>query len=53
MRSYQKYLKLFGLRLEAEKIFYNDRYIKNKIRSYDDKVYTNFQDINVPEDDTE
>ena len=32
---------------------YDDRYIKNKIRRYSDKVYTNFNGLNVPEDDTE
>ena len=32
---------------------YDDRYIKTKIRTYSDKVYTNFRGLNVPEDDTE
>ena len=32
---------------------YNDRYIKTKIRTYGDKVYTNFHGLNVPEDDIE
>ena len=31
----------------------NDRYIKTKIRTYGDKVYTNFRGLNVPEDDIE
>ena len=26
---------------------YDDRYIKNKIRTYGDKVYTNFQGLDV------
>ena len=30
---------------------YDDRYIKTEIKAYDDKVYTNFLDLNVPEDD--
>ena len=30
---------------------YDDRYIKPKIRTYDDKVYTNFRGLNMPEDD--
>ena len=30
-----------------------DRYIKTKIRTYGDKVGTNFRGLNVPEDDTE
>ena len=33
---------------------YDDKYIwKNKIRTYGDKVYTNFRGLNMPEDDTE
>ena len=32
---------------------YDERYIKNKIRTYRDKAYTNFCDLNVPEDDVE
>ena len=32
---------------------YDDRYTKNKIRTYGDKVYTNFRGLNVPEDDIE
>ena len=31
-------------------LVYDDRYIKTKIRTYDDKVYTNFCSLNVPED---
>ena len=34
-------------------LVYDDRYIKTKIRTYGDKVYTNFRGLNVPEDDTE
>ena len=30
---------------------YDDRYIKIKIRTYGDKVYTNIRGLNVPEDD--
>ena len=30
---------------------YDDRYIKTKIRTYSDKVYTNFCGLNVPEND--
>ena len=29
---------------------YDDRYIKIKIRTYGDKVYTYFRSLNVPED---
>ena len=32
---------------------YNDRYIKNKIKGYDNKVYINFCGLNFPEDDIE
>ena len=32
---------------------YDNKYIKIKIRTYGDKVYTNFHDSNVPEDNTE
>ena len=42
-----KYIKLNDLPV------YDDRYIKAKIRTYGDKVYTNFRGLNVPEDDIE
>ena len=45
-----KDLKITGL--IALKVF-DDRYIKTKVRTYGDKVYTNFRDLNVPEDDIE
>ena len=32
---------------------YDDRYINTKIRTYGDKVYTDFRGLNVSEDDTE
>ena len=32
---------------------YDDRYIKTKIRTFGDKIYTNFRALNVPEDDLE
>ena len=32
---------------------YDDRYIKNKIRTYGNKVYTNFCGLNVPQDNIE
>ena len=34
-------------------LVYNDRYIKTKIRTYSDKVYTIFRGLNAPEDDVE
>ena len=30
---------------------YDERHMKTKIWTYDDKVYTNFRGLNVPEDD--
>ena len=33
--------------------FYDDRYIKTKIRAYGNKFYANFCGLNVPEDDIE
>ena len=33
--------------------FYDDGYIKTNIRTYSDKVYTNFRDLNVLENDIE
>ena len=32
---------------------YVDRYIKTKIKTYGDKVHTNFRGLNVVEDDAE
>ena len=32
---------------------YDDRFIKTKIRTYGGKAYTNFCDLNVPEDNAE
>ena len=32
---------------------YDDRYMKTNLRTYGNKVYTNFCGLNVPEDDTE
>ena len=32
---------------------YDERYMKTKIRKFDDKVYTNFRGLNVLKDDTE
>ena len=34
-------------------LVYDDRYRENKIRTYSDKVYTNFHGLNVSEDDIE
>ena len=46
----KKYLK--NIELNAIPVC-DDRYIKTKIITYDDKVYTNFRGWNVPEDDIE
>ena len=32
---------------------YDDRYIKKKMRTYGERVYTNFCGLNRPEDDVE
>ena len=32
---------------------YDDRYVKTEIRTYGNKVYTCFRELNVPEDDIE
>ena len=42
-----KYINLNALPI------YDDRYIKTKIRTCGDKVYTNFHGLNVPENDKE
>ena len=34
-------------------LFYNDRYIKTKIKTYSNKVYTNFHGLNVAENGVE
>ena len=43
---------LQNIELEATP-FYDDRYIKTKIRTYGDKFYTNFRGLNVPENGVE
>ena len=55
MRNVWKNVKLFGPRLKNLNPLqvYDDRYIKIKIRTYGDKVYTNFRGLNVPENDIE
>ena len=40
---------LKNIELDALPVFDNG-YVKTKIRPYGDKVYTNFRDLNVPED---
>ena len=39
---------LKNIKLKALPVYY-DRYIKTEIRTYGDKVYTNFRSLNVPE----
>ena len=57
MKSYKKNIKLFGLILKIYKNIdlnalpvYDDGYIKTKIRTYGDKVYTNFRDLESKDD---
>ena len=43
---------LKNIKLDALPVF-DDRYIKTKIKTYGNKVYTNFRGLNVPKDDVE
>ena len=43
---------LKNIKLNALKV-YDARHIKTKIRTHGDKIYNNFCDLNVPEDDIE
>ena len=45
-------LRLKNIELNALPV-YADRYLKTKIRTHGDKVYTNFRVLNVAEDDLE
>ena len=46
--------KIEDLNIELNVLsFYDDRYIKTKIRIYGDKVYTNFRSLNWPQDYSE
>ena len=54
-RLLEKY-KAIGTKIEDLKNIWlndNDRYNKNKIRTYDNRVYTNICVLNIPEDDLE
>ena len=50
-----KFKDLKNIKLEALTTLpvYYDRYIKTEIRTYGNKVYTNFGGLNVQEDDVE
>ena len=53
MRSYWKNTKLFGLKLKTYSELnalpvYDDWWIITKIKTYGDKVYTNFHDFHAP-----
>ena len=54
MTSYQKSIKPFGLKLKNIELntlpVYDDRSIKTKIRTNDDKAYINFHSLNAPQD---
>ena len=60
MISYQKIIKaiwtkigdLKNIDLNALPV-YNDRYVKTKIRTYSNKVYTNFRGLNMREHNVE
>ena len=58
MKSYYKKYKAIWTKMEDFKNIelnplpvYDDRYIKTKIRTYGDKIYTNFRGLNVQKDD--
>ena len=47
----EKYKTIWRQNTELETlVIYDDTYIKIEIRTYGDKVYTNFRGSNVPED---
>ena len=49
---YIKIEDLKNIRLDALPV-YDGRYIKTKIRTFDDKLYKNFRGLDMPEDDIE
>ena len=58
IKTYQDSIKPFAIRLKTYKnikfntlSIYDNRYIKTKIRTYGDKVHTNFCGLNVRDDD--
>ena len=60
MRSYWKKYKTIWTKFEELKSFelyvlpiYDGRYLKPEIRTYGDKVYTNFRGLSVLEEDIE
>ena len=42
-------MKIKKIKLNALQV-YESRYIKTKIKTYGDKIYTSFRGLNVPED---
>ena len=58
-RLLEKYKTISTILEDLQKIelnalpFYNNKYIKLKIKTYADKNYTNFYRVNMPEDDVE
>ena len=60
MTRYQKKYKTIQTKIKDLKIIelnalpiYHGRYLKPEIRTYGDKVYTNFRGLNVLKEDTE
>ena len=49
LKIWNKIKSLIKKELNSEPV-YNDKYIKTKIKIYNDKVYTNFQHNKIPED---
>ena len=60
MKSHKKKFKTNWIKIEDLKnielnalSFYDDRYIKTKIRTYSDRAYTNFHGLKMPENNIE
>ena len=55
MKKYQKNIQKYGIKLKVylkksyERV-HNDKYIKTKIKIYNEKVHTNFQHNKIPKD---
>ena len=49
LKIWSKIKRLIKKGLNSEPV-YNDKYIKTKIKIYNDKVYTNFQHNKIPKD---
>ena len=50
LKIWNKIKSLIKKELNSKQV-YHDKYIKTKIKIYNDKVYTNFQHNKIPKDD--